>query len=267
MTGTSLGTSQGQSHAPAIAGGLVFVDCDMTPLHAQAAAAQPATGGGGTKPQPKRRKVFVGDRHVRTVDIHAHCIVPEALALLAEQQLGPSNMRGDLDMRKEVDLRLSIMDAQGIDIQALSINPNWYRVTDRDLAEQFIRLQNEALAEACGANPDRFVAFASVALQFPDLAAAQLEQGVRNTACVAPPSAAMLPATRFRTRGSTPSGPRPRNSASSSSSIRRGTVRPPSSASASRATATSATSSATRWKRPSPCRISSSRERSTAIPP
>ena len=53
-------------------------------------------------------------------------------------------------------------------------------MTDRDLASQIIHIQNEMLAEACAANPDRFVAFASVALQFPELPAAQLEEGVKK---------------------------------------------------------------------------------------
>ena len=45
---------------------------------------------------------------------------------------------------------------------------------------EVIRVQNEALAEACATTPERFVAFASVALQFPDLAAQQLEDGVKK---------------------------------------------------------------------------------------
>jgi aminocarboxymuconate-semialdehyde decarboxylase len=75
--------------------------------------------------------------------------------------------------------RLRVMDAQGIDIAVLSINPNWYDV-DRDLASQVVRIQNEALAEFCASHPDRFAAFASVALQFPELAAEQLEQAVKK---------------------------------------------------------------------------------------
>jgi len=71
------------------------------------------------------------------------------------------------------------MDEQGIDMEALSINPYWYRA-ERDVARELIRLQNEKLAEACAANPERFVAFASVALQYPDLAAEQLEEGVKK---------------------------------------------------------------------------------------
>jgi aminocarboxymuconate-semialdehyde decarboxylase len=43
-----------------------------------------------------------------------------------------------------------------------------------------IQIQNEKLAELCAAHPDPFVAFASVALQYPDLAVQQLEDGVKK---------------------------------------------------------------------------------------
>ena len=68
------------------------------------------------------------------------------------------------------------MDEQGIDVEALSINP--YLVQGRPRRRRAARssIQNEKLAEFCAAHPDRFVAFASVALQHPDLAAEQLER-------------------------------------------------------------------------------------------
>jgi aminocarboxymuconate-semialdehyde decarboxylase len=75
--------------------------------------------------------------------------------------------------------RLREMDEQGIDVEALSINAIWY-AAERDLASRVIKIQNEHLHELCVAHPDRFVAFASVALQHPDLAAEQLEEGVRK---------------------------------------------------------------------------------------
>ncbi len=146
--------------------GLVFVTCGLE-------------AGPVAHEKSKRRKVVCDGKHVRTVDIHAHCAVPEALALMGHELAGPG-LRTDLDMATAVDVRIKTMDEQGIDIEALSINPNWYRVDDRDLAKQIIGIQNQALAEACAKNPDRFVAFASVALQFPDLAAEQLEEGVRK---------------------------------------------------------------------------------------
>jgi aminocarboxymuconate-semialdehyde decarboxylase len=75
--------------------------------------------------------------------------------------------------------RIRAMDEQGIDVEALSINPYWYGA-ERGVARDLIRIQNEKLAEACAAEPERFVGFASVALQHPDLAAEQLEDGVRT---------------------------------------------------------------------------------------
>jgi len=145
--------------------GLVFVGCDLM-------AARPA------RAQGRRREVVVNGKHVKTVDIHAHCAVPEALALMGLKLGGPS-LRPDLDMVSQVSVRLQAMDEQGIDVEALSINPNWYKL-DRDLAKQVCQLQNEKLAAACAANPERFVAFATVALQHPELAAEQLEEGVKK---------------------------------------------------------------------------------------
>jgi aminocarboxymuconate-semialdehyde decarboxylase len=162
MTG---GTDLNQS-AAGCANDLVFVACGAEP-------ARPSQAGA------RRREVVVNGKRVKTVDIHAHCAVPAALALMGQHLAGPA-LRTDLDMATEVALRLRVMDDQGIDVEALSINPNWYKVADRDLAKKIIQIQNEKLAEACAKNPDRFVAFASVALQFPDLAAEQLEAGVKK---------------------------------------------------------------------------------------
>ena len=71
------------------------------------------------------------------------------------------------------------MDKQGVDLQALSINGFWwYEVTDRGLARAVCNRQNEELAKWVKAHPDRFVAMASVPLQFPDLAAEVLQDAV-----------------------------------------------------------------------------------------
>ena len=79
----------------------------------------------------------------------------------------------------QTELRIQQMDAQGIDVEALSINPVWYK-PERDVAEKMIRTQNEKLAELCAKHPDRFVAFATTAMQHPDLAVQQLEYGVKK---------------------------------------------------------------------------------------
>ena len=79
----------------------------------------------------------------------------------------------------KVEDRIQAMDAQGIDVEALSINPNWYKL-DRDLAAQVIKIQNEKLAELCASKPDRFAAFASLTLQAPDLAVQELDTAVKK---------------------------------------------------------------------------------------
>jgi aminocarboxymuconate-semialdehyde decarboxylase len=141
---------------------LVFVGCSM------AEAAAPLGSSGGTAP---RRQVVLGGRRVQTVDIHAHCAVPAAMALMG-MTVAPEILRIGPE-------RLPQMDAQGIDVEALSINPYWY-TAERDLARQIITIQNEKLAEFCAAQPERFVAFATVALQYPDLAAEQLDDGIKR---------------------------------------------------------------------------------------
>jgi predicted TIM-barrel fold metal-dependent hydrolase len=141
--------------------GVVFCGCSLL-----AAQQAPASG--------KRRQVKIGGHRVKTIDVHAHCTIPEATAIMPGRGVGanPSN----LVMGPE---RLAMMDEQGIDMEALSINPTWY-AADRDLAARIIKIQNEKLAELCAAQPDRFVAFATVALQYPDLAAQQLEEGMKK---------------------------------------------------------------------------------------
>jgi predicted TIM-barrel fold metal-dependent hydrolase len=142
---------------------IAFTGCDV--FYAAHGSAQPAA---------RRREVVVNGRRVKTVDVHSHCVIPEALTLLG---LKAETQRRGLVL--VVADRLSEMDEQGIDVEALSINPFWYKA-DRDLARQVIQIQNEKLAELCAAQPERFVAFASVALQYPDLAVQQLEDGIKK---------------------------------------------------------------------------------------
>ena len=77
--------------------------------------------------------------------------------------------------------RLRAMDAMRIDMEILSINPFWYR-RERPLSERIVRVQNEKLAELCAVDPRRLGAFASLSLQFPDLAVRELDHAVRQLA-------------------------------------------------------------------------------------
>src|SRR4029077_7511359 len=143
---------------------LAFVGCSLSN------AAQPTASG---PERGRRREVVVGGKRVKTVDIHAHCIVPEAAAVINHPLEAPGLLWSNLSDR------IAEMDAEGVDVEALSINPYWYRA-ERDAAAQLIKIQNEKLAEFCAAMPDRFVAFATAALQHPQLAAEQLEYAVKT---------------------------------------------------------------------------------------
>ena len=147
--------------------GLVFVGCDLL-------AARPV------RAQGRRRETIVGGKRVKAIDVHAHCAVAEAMALVGMKLGDPApSTRPDLNIVTHLAGRLAAMDEQGIDMEALSINPFWYKA-QRDVAKQICQIQNEKLAATCAANPDRFVAFATVALQHPDLAAEQLEEGMKK---------------------------------------------------------------------------------------
>ena len=152
--------------------GIMFTSCEVAearqPQPQQQAQAQAA---------PRRREVVVGGRRVKTIDVHAHCVVPKALELMgrttsANESRGPGI--SEVGAR-----RLREMDEQGIDVEAISINPFWYRA-ERDVVTDVIKVNNETLTEWCAAHPDRFLGFASVALQFPDLAVQQLEHAIKT---------------------------------------------------------------------------------------
>jgi len=130
--------------------------------------------------QPKRREVTIGGKRIKTVDIHAHCFLPEVLDLLKDGPLAQT-ARGTLGTKTLVlgDQRLRDMDAQGIDYQVINVN-GWGYSAERGLARDLVALQNEKISQWCAAHPDRFVGMATVALQYPDLAAEQLENAVKK---------------------------------------------------------------------------------------
>jgi aminocarboxymuconate-semialdehyde decarboxylase len=150
--------------------GVAFVGCEL--MRGAPPRARARTRGASAA-RSRRREVVVNGKRVKTVDVHAHCSVPEAMALMSAPLPGPPPL-----LFAKVEERIAAMDAQGIDVEALSVNPYWYKA-ERDLAAQLIRLQNEKLAEFCETHKERFVAFATVALQHPDLAVEQLVHGVK----------------------------------------------------------------------------------------
>ena len=129
----------------------------------------------------QRREVSVGGKRVRTVDVHCHCTIPDVVDVAKDT---PFEARARQSSRvpgnnPTMETRLATMDADGIDVEALSINEWWYGA-DRDMARRIIDLQNEKLMQLCKQSSGRLAAFATVALQFPDLAAEQLEVAIKQ---------------------------------------------------------------------------------------
>ena len=151
------------------AASIVFCSCGMLDaVHAQA-------GG-------RRLPVKVKGKRIKTIDVHSHCLFHESLALMGDEAsnvIPKTKGAQEHFIANAIENRLKGMDAMAIDMEVLSINPSWYR-KDHDIAAQIVKINNEKLAEVCASRPDRFAAFASLSLQYPDLALQQLETAVKK---------------------------------------------------------------------------------------
>jgi len=149
------------------AAGIAFCGCGWGP------AAQAQQTGAS-------RPVAVNGRRVKTIDVHSHCQIHEATALLGDDAAKLIRAtRGSRDQYINLETRLKTMDSQAIDLEVLSINPFWYE-RDRDLAAKIVQTQNEKLAEFTATHRDRFAAFASLTLQDPQLARKEVETAVKQ---------------------------------------------------------------------------------------
>jgi aminocarboxymuconate-semialdehyde decarboxylase len=136
-----------------------------------------------------------------TVDFHCHIFVPAIERLVAAlpekaaevQQLAITSGAASADHNRRVMLpaavpkltnletRLQDMDAMGVDLQVISPTATqYYYWTDRDLSTVLVKEQNEAIASVCAKHPERLTGLGNVSLQYPDLAAAQLDYLVKG---------------------------------------------------------------------------------------
>ena len=148
------------------AAGAIFTGCScgVNPVLAADAPAAP-------------RRVTLGGRRVQVCDVHAHCAFPSVSEAVRgtpfDRPIAPPSLVVAPD-------RIAAMDARGIDVALLSVNVYWWYDAERELAARVVRLHDEGLAELCRAYPGRFLAASSPALQFPELAAEQLDYAVRH---------------------------------------------------------------------------------------
>ncbi|HUB95018.1 MAG TPA: amidohydrolase family protein [Stellaceae bacterium] len=138
-----------------------------------------------------------GARKHFSVDIHCHVETPEAADLVKsvghppEAAMQWSNAASrEVNRRQQENIRVAItsvaarlqhMDRTGIDVQAISTAPGqYYYWAEPELGRQTARLINENIAQICAEHPDRFVGLATVPLQAPVFAVAELERAVKE---------------------------------------------------------------------------------------
>jgi aminocarboxymuconate-semialdehyde decarboxylase len=139
-----------------------------------------------------------GGRRNFTVDIHCHIVTPaaDALARASVDPMSDALYRFSSEASREVNRRqgetiaslitetaprLAIMDAAGIDVQAVSPAPHqYYYALEPGLGRETSRLINDRIAELVALHPDRFVGLGTVPLQSPELAVAELERAVKS---------------------------------------------------------------------------------------
>ncbi|MFF7476870.1 amidohydrolase family protein [Streptomyces sp. NPDC008092] len=139
-----------------------------------------------------------------TIDVHAHLLIPEVEEAVAGRP-GLAEARA-LDARRngpaaltvngpmvgarvprltDAAVRLTAMDAQGVDVQLVSPSPSHYHYwAEPELAAHICWLANESTAAHCAKAPERLYGLGLVPLQHPalapDLLDHALEQGLRG---------------------------------------------------------------------------------------
>ncbi len=115
------------------------------------------------------------------IAIEEHWSTPELAAAVKAGRGDDSlalNDRGDTLSRLEDvgDARVAVMDAQGVDVQVLSLAPPGTSPLDPAEAVALSRHANDLAAEAVRRHPSRFRAFASLPMAEPGAVAAELER-------------------------------------------------------------------------------------------
>jgi len=154
-----------RSAAAATAGSLV--------MSSRYAAFAQAVQGAVTK----RREISIARKRIKVIDSHAHLGIPAVADVVKGTPFARNvNVAANLVIGPD---RIRAMDEWGIDMAVLTQQGSWwYGVPDRDLARAIVKTQNEGTAAIVAKYPDRFIGMASMPLQFPDIAAEMLEDGV-----------------------------------------------------------------------------------------
>ena len=136
---------------------------------------------------------------VQTIDVHTHVLTEETMRLLSKE--APQAAVGIAPIDKDfftltvagtaykpfprggfdIERRLRDMDAAGVDMQVLSATPQTYLYgQDIALTAAAAALQNDQIAKLVREHPRRFMGIATLPMQDPEKAAAELTRAMRS---------------------------------------------------------------------------------------
>ena len=135
----------------------------------------------------------------RIVDVHAHILSQETMELMRKEApaIGPRLERIDDDFAVldvagtpyrpfprgawDLEKRFQDMDAAGIDVQVVSNTPQTFLYNQEvGLTAALAALQNDQIAKAVTAHPDRLLGIATLPMQAPERAADELRRAMRK---------------------------------------------------------------------------------------
>ena len=135
----------------------------------------------------------------RTLDIHTHVLTEETMDLIRKDAPKVAPRLTAIDANSfvleiagtpyrpfprggfDIEHRFADMDAAEVDVQVLSATPQSYLYDhEASLAVACATIQNDQIAKLVAAHPDRFLGIATLPMQAPELAAAELRRAVRT---------------------------------------------------------------------------------------
>jgi aminocarboxymuconate-semialdehyde decarboxylase len=135
----------------------------------------------------------------RILDVHTHVLTEETIELIRKEapKVAPRMTAIDADSFVleiagapyrpfprggfDIERRFADMDAAEVDVHVLSATPQSYLYDeDPSLALTCSEIQNNQIAKLVAAHPDRFLGIATLPMQAPELAAAELRRAVRS---------------------------------------------------------------------------------------
>lgn len=116
------------------------------------------------------------------IDVHAHYYPARYTSILAQasskSRANAKARRPDSDKPEDIDKRLELMDAAGVQMQVLSPASSAPYLKDKEKAIEAARVANDSYTELIARYPNRFAAFASLPLPHIDASLAELRRAL-----------------------------------------------------------------------------------------